>query len=58
MTEQEKGVAIQKFKESIISLILEGIKPQDVSNYIWKHNTDESFSDVYKYIKELAEAID
>ena len=58
MTEQEKEVTIQKFKDSIISLMIEGIKPQDVSNYIWKHNTDKSFPNIYAYIKELAEDID
>ena len=58
MTEQEKEVTIQKFKESIISLMIEGIEPQDVSNYIWKYNTDKSFPNIYAYIKELAEDID
>ena len=58
MTEQEKEVTIKKFKESIISLMVEGIEPKDVSNYIWKHNTDKSFPKIYAYIKELAEDID
>ena len=58
MTEQEKEDAIQKFKESILSLMLDGIEPQDISNYLWKHNTDKTFPKVYTYIKELAEAID
>jgi len=55
---KEKEAIIQKFKEDIISLVVEGIEPKEVSNHIWKYNTDQYFPKVYEYIKKLAEAVD
>ena len=56
MKDKEKD--IEEFRDMIIYLCKNEIKPSDVSSFIWKHHMDESFSEVYKYIKELADAID
>ena len=55
---KDKEKAIEEFRDIIIYLCKNDIKPSDVSSFIWKYHRDESFSTVYKYIKELADAID
>lgn len=55
---KNKEKVIEEFRDMIICLCKNDIKPSDVSNFIWKYHKDESFSEIYKYIKELADAID
>jgi len=55
---EDKEKVIEEFRDTIVSFIKNDITPNDISNFIWKHHRDESFSEVYKYIKELAEAVD
>ena len=58
MEDEEKSSVIEEFRDMIIYFCKNDIKPSDVSNFIWKHHKDKSFSEVYKYIKELADTID
>lgn len=55
---KDKEKVIEEFRDKIVSLYKNDISPNDVANFVWKHHKDESFSEVYKYIKELAEAVD
>lgn len=55
---KDKEKTIEEFRDMIIYLYKNEIKPSDVSSFIWRHHRDESFSKVYKYIKELANAVD
>lgn len=57
MEDKEKAV-IEEFRDMIVYFCKNDIKPSDVSSFIWSHHKDKSFSEVYKYIKELANAID
>ncbi len=57
MEDKEKAV-IEEFRDMIIYFSKNDIKPSDVASFIWNHHKDKSFSEVYKYIKELADAID
>ena len=57
MEDKEKAV-IEEFRDMIIYFSKNDIKPSDVASFIWSHHKDKSFSEVYKYIKELADAID
>ena len=57
MEDKEKAV-IEEFRDMTIYFCKNDIKPNDVSSFIWNHHKDESFSEVYKYIKELADAVD
>lgn len=57
MEDEEKSV-IEEFRDMIVYFCKNDIKPSDVSSFIWSHHKDKSFSEVYKYIKELADAID
>lgn len=58
MKDEEKSSVIEEFRDMIIYFSKNDIKPSDVSSFIWNHHKDKSFSEVYKYIKELADAID
>ena len=55
---KDKEKVIEEFRDMIVYLCKNDIKPSDVSSFIWKHHRDESFSEVYKFIKELADAVD
>ena len=55
---KDKEKVIEEFRDMIVYLCKNDIKPSDVSSFIWKHHRDESFSEVYKYIKELADNVD
>ena len=55
---KDKEKAIEEFRDMIIYLCKNEIKPSEVSSFIWSHHKYKSFSEVYKYIKELADAID
>lgn len=54
----EKKAVIEEFRDMIVYFCKNDIKPNDVSNFIWRYHKDKSFSEVYKFIKELADAID
>ena len=54
---KDKEKAIEEFRDMIIYLHKNDINPSDVSSFIWRHHLDKSFSEVYKYIKELADAV-
>ena len=54
---KEKEKAIEEFRDMIIYLHKNDINPSDVASFIWRHHLDKSFSEVYKYIKELADAV-
>ena len=56
MKDKEKD--IEEFRDMIVYFCKNDIKPSDVSSFIWSHHKDKSFSEVYKYIKELADAVD
>ena len=55
---KDKEKAIEEFRDMIVYLCKNDIKPSDVSSFIWRHHRDKSFSEIYKYIKELADAVD
>ena len=55
---KDKEKVIEEFRDMIVYLCKNDIKPSDVSSFIWRYYRDESFSKVYKYIKELANAVD
>lgn len=55
---KDKEKTIEEFKDMIVSFIRNDITPTDVANFIWRHHRDKSFSEVYRYIKELAQAVD
>lgn len=55
---KDKEKAIEEFRDMIVYLCKNDIKPSDVSSFIWRYHSDEYFSEVYKYIKELADSID
>lgn len=54
---KDKEKAIEEFRDMIIYLNKNDINPSDVSSFIWRHHSDKYFSEVYKYIKELADAV-
>ena len=56
MKDKEKD--IEEFRDMIVYFCKNNIKPSDVASFIWRHHKDKSFSEVYKYIKELADAVD
>ena len=55
---KDKEKVIEEFRDMIIYLCKNDIKPSDVSSFIWKYHKDESFSEIYKFIKELSDSID
>lgn len=55
---KDKEKTIEEFRDMIVFLYKNDISPSSVANFIWKHHKDESFSEVYRYIKELAQAVD
>ena len=55
---KDKEKVIEEFRDMIVYLCKNDIKPSDVSSFIWRHHRDKSFSEIYKYIKELADAVD
>ena len=57
MKEKDKEKAIEEFRDMIVYLHKNDINPSDVSSFIWRHHLDKSFSEVYKYIKELADVV-
>ena len=56
--EDKEKVVIEEFRNIIVYFCKNDIKPSDVASFIWSHHKDKSFSKVYKYIKELADAVD
>ena len=58
MKDEEKSSVIEEFRDMIVYLCKNDIKPSDVASFIWRNHKNESFSEIYKYIKELADAVD